>query len=170
MLYLKGNISITSDIKNFRRNGDMYNVSIPEISKEEIVERYKKIKPVIQVGKVKYFLREFAEEELFNKMFICDFEKRKAGKVKAEEFIPCKEEFECIHKYVSPMVFKPSIAEVLAQIPESQVNFVDAFEIIDYPAYGEEFVQNKVVFDNGYHISLVRLYTSRDNPKVCFIG
>ena len=68
------------------------------------------------------------------------------------------------------MFFKPSIAEVLAQIPDGQVDFVDAFEIIEFPQVDNELIRNKIVFDNGYHISKVRLYTSRKNPKVHFIG
>ena len=42
----------------------MYNVSIPEISKEELVARYERIKPVVKYDQKKYFLTDFTEEEL----------------------------------------------------------------------------------------------------------
>ena len=40
----------------------MYNVSIPEISKEELRARYKRIKPIVEIEGKKYFLRDFTEE------------------------------------------------------------------------------------------------------------
>lgn len=147
----------------------MYNVSIPDISDEELLRRYQKIKPIVEVGGVKYFLREFSKEELKNQSYIN--EKDIVKKVNMRLFVPCiGQDFECIHKYGHPMFFKPSIAEVLAQIPDGQVDFVDAFEIIEFPQVDNELIRNKIVFDNGYHISMVRLYTSRKNPKVRFIG
>ncbi len=149
----------------------MYNVSIPDISDEELLRRYQKIKPIVEVGGVKYFLREFSKKELKNQSYINEVEKDIVKKVNMRLFVPCiGQDFECIHKYGHPMFFKPSIAEVLAQIPEGQVDFVDAFEIIEFPQVDNELIINKIVFDNGYHISMVRLYTSRKNPKVRFIG
>ena len=149
----------------------MYNVSIPDISDEELLRRYQKIKPIVEVGGVKYFLREFSKEELKNQSYINEVEKDIVKKVNMRLFVPCiGQDFECIHKYGHPMFFKPSIAEVLAQIPDGQVDFVDAFEIIGFPQVDNELIRNKIVFDNGYHISMVCLYTSRKNPKVRFIG
>ena len=149
----------------------MYNVSIPDISDEELLRRYQKIKPIVEVGGVKYFLREFSKKELKNQSYINEVEKDIVKKVNMRLFVPCiGQDFECIHKYGHPMFFKPSIAEVLAQIPDGQVDFVDAFEIIEFPQVDNELIRNKIVFDNGYHISMVRLYTSRKNPKVRFIG
>ena len=150
----------------------MYNVSIPEISREELLKRYQKIKPIVEMNGVKYHLREFTEEELTNISYIAEVKKDITESVNMEEFIPRKKcDFECIHKYGNPMFFKPSIAEVLAQIPDWKVKFVDAFEIIEFPqVLDNELRKNKVVFDNGYHISMVRLYTSKKNPNVNFIG
>lgn len=54
------------------------------------------------------------------------------------------------HGYYS--LFKPSIAEILSQIPKAYIKDTVAFEIIDtYPMSGDEF-------DDGYHTSSVRLY------------
>ena len=54
---------------------DMYNVSIPDISDEELLRRYQKIKPIVEVECVKYFLREFSKEELKNQSYINEVEK-----------------------------------------------------------------------------------------------
>ena len=45
----------------------MYNVSIPEISRKELVARYERIKPIVEIEGKKYFLREFTEDDLISK-------------------------------------------------------------------------------------------------------
>ena len=147
----------------------MYKVSIPDISKEELLARYKRIKPIVEIEGKKYFLREFTEEELSGISYIWDVAKDKRELVNMNEYAPrwCRD-FECIHKYGYHGLFKPSIAEVLAQIPELDLDYVDAFEIIEWPKTAEDFSKNKIVFDNGFHISKVRLYTKRSNPEVDF--
>ena len=67
-------------------------------------------------------------------------------------------DFECIHKYGSPNFFKPSIAEVLAQISDLVLDSVCAFEIIEKPENVTDLYRNKIAFDNGFHTSIVRLY------------
>lgn len=148
----------------------MYNVSIPKISKEELLERYKRIKPIVEIEGKKYFLREFTESELTGISYIWNCNENKKEPVDMSLYVTRPEEiFECIHKYGMPCFFKPSIAEVLAQIPESEIRYVDAFEIIEYPMTASDFEKNKIVFDNGFHISKVQLYTSRKNPNVKFV-
>lgn len=57
-----------------------------------------------------------------------------------------------LHGYGYYGYFKPSIAEILSQIPKEYINDTVAFEIIDtYSMSGDEF-------DDGYHTSSVRLY------------
>lgn len=149
----------------------MYNVSIPEISKEELLARYERIKPIVEIGGVKYFLRDFTEKELTEISYIYDKEKDKREKVDMDLYVAQEDlDFECIHKYGYPGFFKPSIAEVLAQIPEDEIPFVDAFEIINEPKTSDDFHKNKIVFNSGFHISIVRLYVSRNNPKMHFYG
>lgn len=147
----------------------MYKVSIPEISKEELMARYKRIKPIVEIDGKKHFIRKYTEEELTNNSYIWNADTDKREHVDMNLYYPMTEwDFECIHGYGYPGFFKPSIAEVLAQIPEMNVPFVDAFEIIEYPKTAADFSKNKIVFDNGFHISKVRLYIRKDNPKVHF--
>ena len=148
----------------------MYNVSIPAISKEELLARYKQIKPIVEMDGKKYFLREFTEEELITKSYIATLQEDKRELVDMSLYEPWVQmDFECIHSYGYPGCFKPNIAEVLAQIEEMDVKYVDAFEIIEYPTLNSS-AKNKIVFDQGYHISKVRLYASRNNENVQFIG
>ena len=148
----------------------MYKVSIPEISREELLARYNRIKPIVEIGGTKYFLRNFTEEELTGISYLWDKVEDKRTPVDMSLYVPKpNRDFECIHKYGYYGLFKPSIAEVLAQIPELDLPFIDAFEIIEEPRTTEDFYKNKIVFENGFHISKVRLYVSRNNPKVRFV-
>ena len=67
-------------------------------------------------------------------------------------------DFECIHKFGSPNLFKPSIAEVLAQISDFVLDKTCAFEIIEKPQTQADLYRNPIAFDNGFHTSIVRLY------------
>ena len=148
----------------------MYKVSIPDISKEELLARYKRIKPIVEIDGKKYFLREFTEKELTDVSYIWNAAEDKRELVDMSQYVPRLEcDFECIHEYGHYALFKPSIAEVLAQIPERELKYVDAFEIIESPKTSEDFNKNKIVFDNGFHISKVRLYTSKYNPNVAVV-
>ena len=149
----------------------MYKVSIPDIGKEELLARYKRIKPIVEIEGKKYFLREFTADELSGISYIWNASENKRELVDMNEYVPRLEcDFECIHKYGYYALFKPSIAEVLAQIPERELKYVDAFEIIESPKTEKDFNKNKIVFDNGFHISKVRLYTSRYNPNIILIN
>lgn len=140
----------------------MYIVKIPAISKEELKKRYETIKPIITIENQKYYLREFKENELTSISYIDNIEQDKRGLVDMNDLVALYEkDFECLHKYEYYGLFKPSIAEVLAQIPIEDVKNVNAFEIINKPVTTADMYKNKIVFDNGFHISTVRLYVSR---------
>lgn len=140
----------------------MYNVSIPKITDEELKKRYERIKPIVEIQGEKYLLRNFTESQLREISYIWNMHKDKREKINIDEYVALEEhDFECIHKYGCYSLFKPSIAEVLAQIPEDILGIVDLFEIIDEPKTVEDFYKNKIVFENGYHISKVRLYVKR---------
>ena len=55
-------------------------------------------------------------------------------------------------------MFKPSIAEVLAMIPEDVVEEVVAFEIIDCPKTADDLNKNLEALHAGYHVATTRLY------------
>ncbi len=141
----------------------MYNVSIPKITDEELLARYAKIKPIVKVGIEKYFLREFTLEELKTRAYTWETEQTKAGIVNMDEFVDINEDFECIHTYGYHGFFKPTIAEVLAQIKDTDVGVVDAFEIIESPETAESLSRNKNAFNQGFHTSTVRLYNRINN-------
>lgn len=145
----------------------MYNVSIPEISNEELLARYKQVKPIVEVAGKKYFLRDFTLDELRKLSYTWNADQDKTELVNIDLYRPYRE-FECIHRFGYYGFFTPTIAGVLAQIPKHTIQLVDAFEIIEFPKAINDLSKNKIVFDNGFHISKVRLYTSINNPYVNF--
>lgn len=140
----------------------MFEVSIPKISDEEMIKRYKQIKPVITVnGKLHYF-REYTLEELSKISYLWDYEEDVREEVGKDELEVLEgRDFVCLHSYSYYGFFKPSVGEVLSQIKEHDLPFVKAFEIIESPQTADDFHNDSftsIAFDNGYHISTVRLY------------
>lgn len=147
----------------------MFNVSIPKISNEELEKRYEQIKPVVTVdGKLHYF-REFTSKELRNRSYLWDSDEDVREEVGENELeILEGRDFVCLHAYGYYGLFKPSIGEVLSQIKEQDVPFIKAFEIIQYPVTASDFYKDSftsIAFNNGYHVSTVRLYKEKDNTK-----
>ena len=143
----------------------MFNVSIPTISDKELKKRYEQIKPVITVkGKLHYF-REFTFDELRSISYIWNLDedvREEVGENKLE--VLEDRDFVCLHGYGYPGFFKPSVAEVLSQIKEYDLPFVKAFEIIESPQTANDFYKDSftsIAFDNGYHVSTVRLYRAK---------
>ena len=148
----------------------MFKMSIPEISDEELMERYKHIKPVITAkdGKLHYF-REYTLDELRRTSYFFNRDedmREEVGENQLEAWSAC--DFPCLHTYAYCGFFKPSIAEVLAQVDEGRIPLIKAFEIIDYPKYTKDFrkdILTSIAFDNGYHVSTVRLYTAKRDAR-----
>ena len=137
----------------------MFNVSIPQISDEEIKIRYQHIKPVIRLesdGKL-YWLGPIDEEKLDSVSFLWNSDDNLAREVEEGELKELKDEdFACVHAYGFPGFFKPSVAEVLAQIPQHIIPFVKAFELVEYPQVEADFYKDaltKEIFYDGYHVS-----------------
>jgi hypothetical protein len=66
-------------------------------------------------------------------------------------------EFQCLHTYAYYGFFKPSVAEVLAQLPE---RFLSAthFEIVNSPRKASDLNDQKKALNAGFHVSTVRVY------------
>ncbi len=143
----------------------MFEVSIPKISDEEMMKRYAQVKPVITKDGKLYSLRQFSPEEINGISYIwkLDEDIREEIPDGTLEVLEGRD-FVCLHKYGYYGLFKPSIGEVLAQIKEYDLPFVSAFEIIEEPETAEDFHKDSftsIAFDNGYHVSTVRLYCKK---------
>ena len=143
----------------------MFEVSIPRISDEEMMKRYEQIKPVIKVnGKLHYF-REYTLKELSDTSYFFNRHEDVREEVGADELEVLEgKDFVCLHTWSYYGFFKPSVGEVLAQLKENDLPLIKAFELIEIPQTADDFHKDSftsIAFDNGYHVSTVRLYREK---------
>lgn len=137
---------------------------IPEVSKALIQERAYRIKPVVRfrrrggewVHSVEGKLHYIEPVDLFHTSFIWD----PKPTTRASGLAPLGVT-RTYHTYGYHGIFKPSIAEVLAQIPPEFLDRVVAFEIIDQPQTTDDLNRERVALDAGYHVATTRLYHRR---------
>ena len=68
-------------------------------------------------------------------------------------------DIETYHEFGYYGLFKPSIAEVLAQIPEDKLDQVVAFEIVEQPRTAEDLNRQMNAIHAGFHKATTRLYS-----------
>lgn len=136
------------------------NFEIPQMSDEEIARWYKTIKPI--VNRTTY-LRELSTDELtciaFNWL---DKPSDFADEVDFSK-LSVLEDRKMLHGYGYYGFFKPSVGEVIRQIPKEYLEKVVAFEIIT-GAIGMAGAF-KAELNAGFHVSVVRLYQAKDDTN-----
>ena len=132
-------------------------LEISEIDDKRLKELYKLLKPIVTIDEMKYLLREFTLQELRNQSYIWNRHEDKRDVVVPNK-LETVDDFLCLHTWGYYGLFKPSIAEVLSQAPESVIEQANTFEIIESPKTREDVFKYKEVIDNGFHLSKVRAY------------
>ena len=132
-------------------------LEIPEIDDNRLKELYQLLKPIVTIDEIKYLLREFTLQELRNQSYIWNRHEDKRDVVDPNK-LETVDDFLCLHTWGYYGLFKPSIAEVLSQAPESVIEQANTFEIIESPEIREDVFKYKEVIDNGFHLSKVRAY------------
>ena len=132
-------------------------IEIPEISDKRLKELYQLLKPIVTIDEMKYLLREFTLQELRNQSYIWNRHEDKWDVIDPNK-LETGDDFLCLHTWGYYGLFKPSIAEVLSQAPESVIEQANTFEIIESPETREDVFKYKEVIDNGFHLSKVRAY------------
>ena len=124
---------------------------IPEVPKKRIEELAERIKPVVQFArKGKYYIRPV---DLFGIAYTWD--PKSADKATGLKLL-C--DITTYHTYGYYGMFKPSIAEVLAQIPAEYLDKVVAFEIVGSPETADDLNREHEAVNAGYHVATTRLY------------
>lgn len=132
-------------------------LEIPEIDDKRLKELYHLLKPIVTIDEMKYLLREFTLQELRNQSYIWNRYEDKRDIIDPNK-LETVDDFLCLHTWGYYGLFKPSIAEVLSQAPESVIEQANTFEIIESPETREDVFKYKEVIDNGFHLSKVRAY------------
>lgn len=124
-------------------------VWIPEVPEERIRELAERIKPVINGRYIK-------PVDLFKVAYTWDPKLAK----RAVNLEPVRD-ITTYHTFGYYGFFKPSIAEVLAQIPADLLEKVVAFEIIGSPTTADDLNRESVALNAGYHVAVTRLYIAK---------
>lgn len=132
-------------------------LEIQEINDKRLKELYQLLKPIVTIDEMKYLLREFTLQELRNQSYIWNRHEDKRDVIDPNK-LETVDDFLCLHTWGYYGLFKPSIAEVLSQAPESVIEQANTFEIIESPETREDVFKYKEVIDNGFHLSKVRAY------------
>lgn len=132
-------------------------IGIPDQGKR-IDEHLRRIEPIVEFKGEKSYIRHCDPRKV---SYIWDA--KPAGK--ADEMTPiCK--LVTYHSYGAPNLFKPSIAEVVAQIPESIISRVIAFEMIKSPQEAKDLNHENKALNKGYHVATVVLYGKLGESEV----
>lgn len=115
------------------------------------------LKPIVTIDEMKFLLKKFTLAQLRNQSYIWNSRDDKRELVDPSMLEPV-EDFLCLHTYGYYGLFKPSIAEVLSQVPEKTISEANTFEIIESPETAADVFRYPEVFDNGFHLSKVRSY------------
>lgn len=127
---------------------------IPKISNAILHELAGRIKPVVSFMKdgvpTRYYIKEVS---LSSVAYTWDPVKTEV----AEEFVVLGQII-TYHTYGYYGFFKPSIAEVLSQIPEKYLGIVTAFEIVAQPQSADDLNEHVAILNAGYHVAITQLY------------
>lgn len=125
-------------------------IQIPEITDERLNELLARIKPVIEFDGVKHYIKKCHPR---NVAYTWDAKK-------ATPAPPLREiaTIRTYHTYGYHGFFKPSIAEVIAQIPAEHIDQVTEFEIVKRPMEAKDLNEEKRALNAGFHVATTVLY------------
>ena len=125
--------------------------SIPAISDELLAELCKKIVPVTEVDGQLFYVEDVDPRTI---AFTWD-PKVKSPAIELNELVTLR----TLHSYGAPSLFKPSIAEVLAQIPAAYLDVIVAFKTKPNETNVNYWPEaDKLALNWGYHLGYTTLY------------
>ena len=129
---------------------------ISKLSRDELIHWYSTIKPIVEHDT---YLRELTPDELTYSSYTWLSEPSDYGEKVDFSKLSVLEDRKMLHVCSFYGFFKPSVAEVICQIPPSKRPRVVAFEILE-AAIGMNSIF-KPELDAGFHVSIVRLYQAK---------
>jgi hypothetical protein len=130
---------------------------IPEITDERLTSLYSQIKPLVEIDGNKHTLREFTLRELRHTSYYWNYDTN-CRDVIGKDKLDAIQDFHCLHEFdLYRGFFRPSIAEVLSQLPENVTEKADFFEIVE-ALIGDDMDRENDISNAGFHLSRVRVY------------
>ena len=140
---------------------------IPKSSKKRIAEWAMRIRPVVMITEPLSFLKPqdgylsfIKPPDLFNVAYTWD-----PKPTKEATGLKAVADIRTYHVYGYYGLFKPSVAEVIAQIPANLLPTVVAFEIIQNPETASDLNKEKQALDDGFHVAKTRLYAKEPGRR-----
>lgn len=125
-------------------------IEIPKIEDARLNELAARIKPVVTFNGVRHYIKPC---DLRNEAYTWDAKKA----AKAPPLVEMVD-IRTYHTYGYYGFFKPSIAEVIAQIPADIIDQVTEFEIVDTPKTATDLKEERIALNKGFHVATTRLY------------
>lgn len=126
-------------------------MKIPKLTNERLAELQATIKPVIRDGKDLWYI-----EDVDPRNIAFTWDPKPTEKATGLKLL-CTAR--TLHTYGYHGFFKPSIAEVLAQVPADLVDKAVAFEV-NGPGTADDLNQEKEALDAGFHVAQTSFYAS----------
>lgn len=136
---------------------------IPEMSPEEISKWYSTIKPIVYKNGTACYLRKLSDKELTDTAYTWLNKLRDYAEYVDFDQLSILADVRMLHHWGYYGYFKPSVGEVIRQIPKEYLNKVCAFEIIA-GGIGMNSVYNEEL-NAGFHVSVVRLYQPKNTTN-----
>lgn len=123
---------------------------INKCSDEELNRRAERIRPLVSYSDGLWFIKP---QHLTDVAYLW----KPTKDIKAPE-MQVIGQFRCLHTYGHPSLFKPSIAEVLWQIPEEMLDRAKAFELTTAPRNSDDLNAASDALNQGFHVSTINVY------------
>ena len=130
-------------------------IILPQLSDEELWERYKRIKPIVEYQDNYYQLKPYTMEMLRHQSFIHNSKKDIRDQVDLTN-AKVITEFSCYHTYGYYGLFKPTIAEVLQQFPDEGLLEANAFMMSQVPESITDLNEQQEIINLGCHKSKIK--------------
>ena len=122
--FLDNNKAIIQTVE--RNKMKVKKIVLPTLSYFDLLDRYEHIKPIVMFDNLHYYLRDFNEKELRTYPYLDHiFNDLRKRAFMDDVKVLC--EFKCYHIMTRYGIFKPTINEVLSQMPDEVVKKANAF-------------------------------------------
>ncbi len=121
--------AILQTIEEHADNGYVFTSSriiLPYLTNDELLARYKRIKPIVSVNGSYYYLKRYNASMMRSRAYLWNISRDIRGEVDMTD-AEVIAEFPCYHPYCYVGFFKPTIAEVLQQFPDNALDKANAF-------------------------------------------
>lgn len=129
---------------------------IPKLPDEEFQRRQERIRPLVRDQDWLYYIEPVDSWKVA-------FEWDPKRKDHAEELREVAR-IQTFHTFGYYGFFKPTVGEVLSQIPEEWAMVVTAFEV-NGPQTATDLNRNRDLLNEGYHVAETILYSTNPKPK-----